>query len=68
LQSEQALLAEIVAVAVETQLATDGPKSVNSKLILVPGIVLDGMLGIVMVLLTEFFARVRESLSKEKLG
>jgi len=71
LQGEQTLQlipTEVVALAVETQQATDAPQSVNSKLILVLGIILGGMLGIVMAFLAEFSARVKESLNEEKLS
>jgi len=71
LQGEQKLQlipTEVVALAVETQQATDAPQSVNNKLILVLGIILGGMLGIVMAFLAEFSARVRESLNEEKLS
>ncbi|OBA00479.1 hypothetical protein [Halomonas sp. G11] len=67
-QPSQLMPSEVVALAVETQSTTETTQGVNSKLVLVLGIVLGSMLGIVMAFFAEFCARVKESLSTETLS
>ncbi|SDO29338.1 hypothetical protein [Vreelandella arcis] len=65
-QITQLIPSEVVALAVETEQPTEAKQGVNSKLIVVLGIMLGGLAGIVMAFLAEFVFRVRESLTAEK--